>query len=142
MKKFFSTPVHPMNEDLVLLLIRVFVGVIFIFAGWGKIQNPMGWMGENPPFPGFMLALAAFAEFAGGLALLLGVVSRLASLGLMCTMIGAIYLHKVVMGDPFANQTGPGSYQPAVLYFILSLVLFVMGPGRLSLDRKIFGAKV
>ena len=88
-------------------------------AGWGKIQNPMGWMGPDSVFPGFLLLLAVVAGFGGGIALLLGLVPQLAALKIFCTMIGAIYLHKIVMGDPF----------------------MVIGAGRYSLDRRLFGIR-
>jgi putative oxidoreductase len=141
MKKYFNVRTYPMDLNVVLLIIRFICAYVFAMAGWGKIQNPMGWMGPNSPFPGFLLALAAIAEFAGGIALAFGLISRLAALGLVFTMIGAVYFHAFVMGDPFINMTGGASYQPAVCYLLFSLLLLVAGPGNLSLDVKIFGRK-
>jgi putative oxidoreductase len=45
------------------------------------------------------------------------------------------------MHDPFVNQTGGHSYEIALLYLVLALLFVTAGPGRFSLDRKIFGAK-
>ena len=42
-----------------LLAVRLVVGVAFLFHGWPKIQNPMGWMGEKAPVPGLLQAAAA-----------------------------------------------------------------------------------
>ncbi len=61
------------------------MGVAFMFHGWPKIQNPMGWWTGEPPVPGIFQALAALAEFGGGMALIVGLLTRLASLGIART---------------------------------------------------------
>lgn len=137
MKKFFAVQNQTMSVDVVLLIVRLITGYAFILHGYGKIINPFGWMpGSN--IPGIFQALGAFAEFGGGIALILGIVSRLSSLGLIFTMLVAIYFHAVVLGDPFVSKGG-GSYEPATTYLLISLFLTVMGPGRFSIDRKLFG---
>lgn len=139
MKQLFAVKNQSIPEDLTLLLIRVVVGIAFILHGWGKIQSPFSWMHESS-IPGILQALGAIAEFGGGIALILGVVSNLAAFGIFCTMIVAAIYHGVVRGDPFMGKGGP-SYELAVAYLMISLLLMVMGPGRFSLDRKIFGVK-
>lgn len=139
MKRFFAARDQRTDMDLMLLLIRLVCGYAFILAGWGKIQNPMGWMGEGSGFPGIFQALAAIAEFVGGIALILGLLTRLAAFGLVCTMIVAVYMHAVIMGDPFVSLTGGSSYQLAAVYLLLALLLLVAGPGRFSVDRLLFG---
>src|SRR5687768_12106160 len=103
MKNMFTVRTHKLDTDLVFLLFRLMLAWVFIFAGWGKMHNPMGWMGSTDVFPGFMQLLAAMAELGGGILLLLGLMTRLGALALAFTMIGAIYFHKIVMGDPFIN---------------------------------------
>lgn len=98
-------------------------------------------MGPDSAIPGFFLALAAISEFGGGLAWMLGLLTRLASFGLACTMAVAVYFHAVVRGDPFVPQGPESSYEPAALYFCLALLLLLVGPGRFSIDRFIFGEK-
>jgi len=56
---------------VVLLLLRVVAGAAFMFHGWPKIQNPLGWMGDISSMPSPLQALAALSEFGGGLAWLL-----------------------------------------------------------------------
>lgn len=125
-----------------LLALRLLAGLAFVFHGWGKIQNPFSWMGAASDMPGILQALAAISEFGGGLAWMLGLLTPLASLGLACTMAFAVHLHAVVMGDPFVPQgPGQGSYELAALYFTVSLLLLLAGPGRFSADRAIFGEK-
>lgn len=140
MKKFFATTNQTLPVDLALLVLRVVVGYAFILHGWGKIQTPMSWMPPESTVPGVFQFLGAFAEFGGGIALILGLLSNLASLGLVFTMIVAAYFHAVLRGDPFVGKGGP-SYELAVIYLVISLLLMLIGPGRFSLDRKIFGVK-
>jgi putative oxidoreductase len=124
-----------------LLLLRVVVGAAFLFHGWGKIQNPFGWMGENAPVPGWLQALAALSEFGGGAAWILGLVTPLASFGILCTMATATHYHAIVRGDPFvAKGTGP-AYELALVYLCVAALLLLAGPGKLSFDALIFGRK-
>lgn len=124
-----------------LLLVRVVVGAAFLFHGWGKMQNPMAWMGPEAPVPGILQFLAAFSEFGGGLALILGLLVPLAAFGLTCTMLVATCMHAFVRQDPFVSMTGGPAYELALVYLSLSLMFLVIGPGKFSADAKIFGAK-
>ena len=138
MKKLFATCHQSIPFDLALLLIRIAVGPAFIITGHGKITDPTGWMGPDAPFPGFLLALAAISEFCGGIALILGLVTRLAAFGIGCTMAVATYTH-ISGGDPYVNMTGGTDYKIALTYLLIALLFLINGPGRFSLDRLIFG---
>lgn len=140
MKKFFAVRSFPVDVDVILFIIRLVCGYAFILYGSMKIQNPFGWMGPESAVPAVFQGLAALSEFGGGIALILGLLSRLAALGIGCTMVGAIFFHAVVAGDPFMNPTGGPSYGPAAIYLLIAILLVVMGPGRISLDKKIFGS--
>lgn len=125
-----------------LLMLRLLAGLAFMFHGYGKIQNAFGWMGENAGVPGFFQALAAVSEFGGGLAWMLGLLTPLASFGLACTMSVAVYLHAVVLKDPFvAAGPGKGAYELASVYLCVAVFLLLTGPGRFSVDRFVFGEK-
>lgn len=99
--------------------------------GWGKIQNPMSWAGEN--FPGILQLLAAVSEFGGGIAWAIGLLVPVASFGLFCTMAVAVHMHAIIKGDPFI-----GGYELAVAYLVVAIVLIITGPGKYSLDNKLF----
>lgn len=122
-----------------LLVLRLVAGTAFMFHGWGKITNPTGWMGEGAPVPGFLQALAAVSEFGGGLAWILGLLTPLASLGILCTMAVAASTH-IMRGDPFVSTGGP-AYELALVYFAVALLLLLAGPGRFSLDALLFGRR-
>ena len=139
-RRLFSVPERPMFASISLLLLRVVVGVAFMFHGWGKIQNPFGWMGPDAFAPGIFQALAAISEFGGGLAWIIGLLTPLASVGIAATMSVAFFFHAVMKGDPFVGNGGP-SYELAALYFCVALLLIAVGPGRLSVDRQLFGPR-
>jgi putative oxidoreductase len=124
-----------------LLFLRLVVGLAFMFHGYGKIQNPFGWMGPEAKTPGFFQALAAISEFGGGLAWMLGLVTPLASFGLACTMTVAVWTTAVVLGLPFVSQKGGGSCELAGVYLCVALLLLLAGPGQFSLDRLLFGER-
>jgi putative oxidoreductase len=141
LKNIFAVRKQPIEIDVVLLAMRLVVGYAFIQYGSVKIQNPMAWMGPESAVPGIFQALAALSEAGGGVALILGLVTRLASFGIACTMIGAVIMHAVVMGDPFINMTGGSSYSMAAIYLLIAILFVVMGPGKISVDKKVFGIK-
>jgi putative oxidoreductase len=122
-----------------LLPLRVAVGLAFIFHGLPKVQNAFAWMGSESPVPGVLQAVAAVAEFGGGAALLVGLLTRLASLGILSVMIGALALVHVPHGDPFVGKPGQSSAEPATVYLCCAVLFLVVGPGRYSLDALLFG---
>lgn len=130
-------------ESVALLILRVVMGVAFCMHGWSKIQSPMNWIPPQAPIhvPGFFQLLAALSEFGGGIALILGLLTPLASAGLLVTMSVATYLHMVILGDPFVNPTGGMSYELALIYWAVSVLFLFMGPGQFSIDAKIFGKR-
>lgn len=80
------------------LLLRLYLAPVLIQAGWTKLaafEQTAAWMG-NPdwglglPFPYLLTALAAGAEFFGGIAVLIGLLTRWVSVPLIVTMLVAI----------------------------------------------------
>ncbi len=132
----------PRSASAALLAVRVIVGAAFVLHGWGKIQHPFSWMPPEAPVPAFLQGLAALSEFGGGIAWILGLLTPLASLGIFCTMTVAVHMHSVMRGDPFVATTPGGmSYEPALVYWGIALLLFFLGAGKFSLDRKLFGER-
>jgi len=96
-------------------------------------------MDHNGPsgVPGAFQALAACSEFFGGAALLVGLLTPVACLGLMCTMAVAVFvLHK---NHSPLFVPNPGAMEPAACYFVIALTILLLGPGVLSLDSDFFG---
>ena len=124
-----------------LLLLRLVVGLAFMFHGYGKIQHPFGWMGPNATIPPFFQALAAISEFGGGLAWILGALTPLASFGVACTMTVAVWMTATVFHLPFVSQKGGGACELPATYLCVALLLLLAGPGRFSLDQILFGER-
>jgi len=127
-----------------LLLLRVVMGAAFMFHGWYKIQSPGGafaWMGAEAPVPGILQGMAVLAEFGGGLALILGLLTPLAALGIACTMIVALAMVHLPRGDPFVGQPGKPSFELAAGYLANAILLILIGPGMISLDGFLFAKR-
>lgn len=126
-----------------LLVLRLVVGTAFMFHGWPKVQNAFEWMerpGEPSGVPDYLQAAAAWSEFGGGTALILGLLTPLASLGLAATMATAIFMVHIPKGDPFVPSPGwkGGSWELAAAYFASVFLLLLSGPGRFSVDALLF----
>jgi putative oxidoreductase len=126
-----------------LLILRLIAGLALMQHGWPKIQKPFEWMPPAAGMPGILQALAALSEFGGGLAWALGLLTPIASLGVLFTMATATVKVHMLGGDPWVPPPGHqgGSYELASLYFAIAFVLMLAGPGRLSLDRLLFGGR-
>jgi putative oxidoreductase len=139
--KILAVTKHSVSVDTMLMLIRMVAGMSFAFYGSFKIAHPLNWMGPDSAFPAFFQLLAAISEFCGGIAWVIGFLTPIASFAIFCTMAVATHMHLIVNGDPFVSFTGGGSYDHALLFLVISLVLLVLGPGRFSIDRLVFGKK-
>ncbi|MEZ5979981.1 MAG: DoxX family protein [Planctomycetota bacterium] len=148
MRSFFGAQKHAHPTDAALLLLRLVTGVAMAIHGYPKMFgfgenvefNGMKWMGADSWAPGWLQFMAALAEFGGGIAIALGLLTRLSAFGMACTMGVAVYTHAWIKSDPFVANEG-GSYEKAAVYLAISLLLLAMGAGRHSADRALFGPK-
>lgn len=130
----------PQAVSLALLLLRLVTGVAFAYHGWPKVQAPFTWMTEAGMLgvPSLLQAAAALSEFAGGLLLALGLLTPLAALGILGTMLGALVLVHFPAGHPFVDMTHEGhSYELALVYGVIALVVLVTNGGRYTLDHAL-----
>ncbi len=137
MLNLFKTNKFENIPSIGFLLFRMTLGSALMIHGWTKIQAPMTWMGDS--VPAIFQFLAAIAEFGGGLSWIIGLAVPISSFGIFCAMAVAVHMHAVIRGDPFVGKES--SYEPALIYLVSSLLLFLAGPGKFSLDQKIFGSK-
>lgn len=118
------------------LLGRLLLAAIFITAGYGKIGGyaaTQGYM-EAMGISGTLLPLVIFAELGGGLAILLGLLTRYAALGLaVFSVASAVIFHSS------ADQVQQIMFMKNLAIAGGLLILVANGPGRLSLDTKLFG---
>jgi len=128
-------PASARQLDLGLAILRTAVGAIFVAHGSQKlfvyglagVAAAFGQMGI--PLASVTGPLVAFVEFAGGLALVAGLLTRVAGLGLAVNMLGALLL----------VHAKAGFFLPNGAEFVLALLaatttLAVSGAGAFSLD--------
>ena len=124
---------------LALLSLRLVAGPAFILHGWPKIQHAFSWMGLDATVPGWLQGMAAFAEFGGGIALLIGLLTQLAALGISCVMLFAIFTVHLPRGDVFVGRDG--SWELPAVYLAIMVALMLRGAGAVSLDALVFGKR-
>lgn len=128
------------NVDLGILFIRLALAAAFIFHGWQKIQAidvTAGFFAQGGidwVFGAlFWTYVVAYAEFLGGIALLLGVFVRYAGIVLAVAMAVAVFYVHWQGGFSLANN----GYEYALTLLLASLALVTTGGGAYSL-AKIF----
>lgn len=123
-----------------LLALRLVVGAAFILHGWPKIQRPTSWMDPMGPAAAHPLlqAAAALAEFGGGIVLILGFLTPIAAAALAVNMLVALFLVHIPKGDAFVSQGPGGDFELPLAYLAIMVALFLVGPGRFSLDALLW----
>jgi putative oxidoreductase len=150
----FSPRTPGLATDLVLVAVRIALAWIFIYYGAGKLFgafNGLGIHGTALYFsntahlhPGGLFAvLGGVIEFGGGIAMALGLASRLAGLALFGDMVMAMIT--VTWSTGIASTSAPPGYQVNMALCVLALVITVYGAGRFSVDalaeRYLVGAE-
>ena len=122
------------------LALRLPLGVIFVahgaqklfgwFGGYG-LEGTGQWMASIGLEPGYLMALmAGCAEFFGGLALALGLLTRPAALLTAFTMLIAIFSVHIDNGLFMSNN----GYEYALTLLVAAVALAIQGGGRFSVD--------
>jgi len=126
-------------QSPLLLAVRLFWGYQFFDAGFSKLQD-ISSIAEyfsklNIPFPHLNAYLAGGTECIGGALLFLGLFARLASIPLMIVMcVAFLTAESEALRNVFADPTHFISRTPFT-FLLASLLIFVFGPGKFSLDR-------
>ena len=134
MKSLFTLSFIPQSVDFGLLVLRVWLGLTMLlnhglhkathFADLAKKFSPVIYSSH------VSLGLVVFAEVGCSVLLIIGLLSRFASLGLAINMGVAFFIaHKASLA------MGPGSGELAFIYLAGYVALFFSGPGKLSADK-------
>jgi len=122
------------------ILLRGMVGLVFIIHGKGKLFGGMteftGYVTTGLHLPAWTAWAAALIEFFGGVALVAGLLTRLASLGICIVM--AVAVLKVHWA---AGLTGEGGYEYPLTLLCIAASLMLTGAGPLSFDSWLIEKK-
>jgi len=134
------------DNDIATTVLRLVLGVIFFahgaqktfgwFGGYG-FTGTMGFFTGVLHIPAVFAFLAIAAEFLGGLGLMAGLLTRVASFGVFCNMIVAVALVHSRFGF-WMNWTGAQKgegYEYHLLLMAASAFLMIRGAGAASVDR-------
>ena len=133
------SPTDTMGHDtrelnLELLIMRVACSLPFIYHGAAILFGAFGVPGPHN-FAAFMKVpdvvgyLVGLAQFAGGIAILLGALLRVGAVCVIIVMLGAIFLVHL----PHGFDIGKGGLEYALTEMLLALGLLLAGPGKFSL---------
>ena len=126
-----------LNTDLASLLLRILVGGLFIRYGYTKLAafNDMLPMFGDPIGIGgkLSLILVIFAELVCGFLVAIGFLTRLTVIPIFITMSIAFFVAHA--NDAFDAKS------LVFVYWILSMVIFVLGSGKFSADRFLINKK-
>jgi putative oxidoreductase len=135
-------------EQFSILVARISLGLFFAISGGNKLfvasrtqQMYETLASAGIPFPHFMTYFVSSVEFIGGCLLVLGLLSSLCCAALIIQMIVAITtvrLAAIPAGLSFLNWLDDLLYLPEAMYIIILIWLICSGPGRVSIDHRIF----
>lgn len=133
-------PERSVASNLALLILRVACALPVLYHGSGILfgafagPGPQGFAAYQhlPVIYGY---LVGFAQFAGGLAILLGAFERLGSLCVILVMVGAIYRVHL----PHGFDIGKGGIEFALTVLLVAVSLLLSGPGSYAFGRILPG---
>ncbi|MGA2095754.1 MAG: DoxX family protein [Candidatus Acidiferrum sp.] len=129
---FSSSPVRELNLEL--LIMRIACSLPFIYHGAAILFGVFGGPGPHN-FAAFMHApdivgyLVGLAQFAGGIAILIGAPMRIGCVCVIIVMLGAVFMVHLANGYDISHQ----GMEYALTELLLSIGLLLAGPGRFSL---------
>jgi putative oxidoreductase len=122
-------------------LARLTLAIVFVQSGWGKLhhlENVIAYFDSlGIPFASIQAPFVATTEVLCGLALGIGLLSRLACIPVICMMIVAIITARKDDLSSLNDLLGFIEY----LYIVLAVWIAVAGPGTISLDHLLFGKR-
>ena len=124
-----------LNMHFIEILGRIFLSLIFLLAGFGKIFNYEGTIGYMESFgvPGYLLVPAIIIEILFPLLVIVGYKTKLAAIILsLFSILLAILFH-----TDFSNQMQLMSFLKNFAIAGGFLIIFVKGAGKYSVDHKL-----
>jgi len=122
------------STDIALFLVRLALASVFIVHGFGKFANMEATIGyfNTLGFPSALSYLVAAIELLGGIAMLIGIGTTAAGVGIAIVMIGAII--KVHWSQGFS-----GGWEFPFILLLSALAIGVSGSGCISIPKLLKG---
>lgn len=129
------------KDEVAALLLRVVLGVTFLFHGFSKFQMGIPNVGKffgtlGLPFPGTLAYIIVAIEIIGGVMMIIGLGTRLVAVLFAATMLGALFTTKMTAGL-IAKGGSPG-FELELALLVMSISLVLTGSGLYAADRMIF----
>lgn len=122
-----------------LLAVRLYWGWAFCQTGWGKLKNHTQtaeyFASIHIPFPDLNAYMAGATECFGGALLMVGLASRLTAIPLIVTMVVAYLTADFEAVQNITSNPDKFTSAAPFLFLFASLIIFIFGPGAISLDR-------
>ncbi len=146
--KFINFFLKTNGDDYAATVSRLFLAAVFFPHGAQKV---LGWFGghgfagtmgsftQQMGIPAFFAFLAIMAEFAGPIALVLGLFSRIAAFGIAVNMgvaIAMVHYHNGFFMNWSGSQAGEG-FEYHLLAIAVAIAVIIRGGGAFSVDSKI-----
>jgi len=125
-------------QPILLLAMRIYWGGSLILTGFGKLSNISAiseyFFSLSIPFPTINAYLVGSIELVGGFCLFIGLASRLASIPVICILIGALLTeHRAALLNAL-NDPQNLIIQLPFNYLLTALIVLAFGPGKISID--------
>ena len=121
--------------DIGLLILRIVIGIIFIYHGLPKLLNSSK-MSAGIGMSATFIFILGLVEILGGLGSIVGLYTQIAAIILSIVMLGAIYNKMFVWNVPFSKSGVIGwEFDLMILGGILALLF--LGSGNISIDSLI-----
>jgi putative oxidoreductase len=122
-------------RGVALLLGRLAVGLVFLSTGWGKVHNVAKvteyFTSLHIPAPGLNAVVVGWSELLCGAALVLGVLTRLAVIPLVVSMIVAILTARRDAIHGFFDLVAFEEFT----YLMVLTMIAILGPGSIAIDH-------
>jgi putative oxidoreductase len=109
-----------------LVFLRLMAGLVFIDSGYNDLKSP-GARSTSLGLPKGLLVFLGVAELLGGIAVIIGFLTQLASIGLMLIMLGALQRKIFVWKTGFWGKDGFGWNYELILVSMLLVILCTNG---------------
>lgn len=130
------------NNEAGATILRVVLGATFLIHGAAKfqggIENTVGFF-ESIGLPGFTAYLVAIIELVGGLAMLLGVGTRIISI--LFAIVLAVAILKVKMAGGFLGNGQMAGFELDLALLAISIYLAMTNKSLFALDNVLFQSK-